>query len=278
MAKTFLVTGIAGFIGAALVGRLSELGRVTGLSRTPFAEPNVGFFKHDIVEPLPDRPELTGATVIHCAAEIRSTDRQTHWHSNVIGTRNLLTWCATHHVGRVVLFSTGGVYGYVDGRRMREDDPVRPDGPYAETKYAAEVEARRAADEIGLQLIIFRLYFPFSRNRPSGVFHLVDNAVRRGMPLRINRGGQPRITPAHVADVVDAVLRGVTDRIPSGCYNLCGDDDISFLDLVRSNERRLGIKANLVFTDQPCGDMMGCNAALQQTGWRPSARLNDLID
>jgi UDP-glucose 4-epimerase len=278
MAQTFLVTGATGYVGTALIERLSGLGRVTGLSRRPPAESDITFMRHDIALPLPDRPELAGATVIHCAAEIRSADRQRHWDTNVIGTRNLLAWCARHEVRRVFLFSTGSVYGYVEGRRMREGDPVRPDGSYAETKHAAEVEARRAADQAGLELIIFRLYFPFSRNPRAGLFHLIDDSVRRGLPLRINQAGRPRITPIHLADVAEAVLRGAAGGIPAGCYNLCGDEDISFLDLVRARERGLGIDAKLVFTDRPCGDMMGSNLGLRAVGWRPTRGLGDFIE
>jgi len=278
MAKAFLVTGATGYVGAALIETLTGRGKVTGLSRRPPAESDIAFMSHDIALPLPDCPALAGATVIHCAAEIRAADRQRHWDTNVIGTRNLLTWCARHEVTRVLLFSTGSVYGYVEGQRMRESDPVRPDGPYAETKHAAEVEALGWADQAGLELIIFRLYFPFSRNPPSGLFHLIEDSLQQGLPLRINRAGKPRITPIHLADVATAVLRGATGGIPAGCYNLCGDEDISFLDLVRAKARRLGTEAKLVFTDRTCGDMMGSNLALRAAGWRPTAGLDDLLE
>ena len=278
MAKAFLVTGATGYVGAALIESLTGLGRVTGLSRRPAADSDIPFISHDIALPLPDLPALAGATVIHCAAEIRGPDRQRHWDTNVIGTRNLMGWCARHEVRRVILFSTGSVYGYVEGRRMRESDPVRPDGPYAETKHAAEAEAQGSADQAGLELIVFRLYFPFSRNPPSGLFHLIEDSLRQGLPLRINRAGKPRITPVRLADVAAAVRRGATGGIPAGCYNLCGDEDISFLDLVHAKARRLGVDAKLVFTDRPCGDMMGSNLTLRAVGWRPTAGLDDLLE
>jgi dTDP-glucose 4,6-dehydratase len=278
MAQAFLVTGATGYVGAALSESLAQIGPVTGLSRRPPAGADIAFIGHDIALPLPDRPALAGATVIHCAAEIRSTDRQRHWDTNVIGTRNLMAWCARHQVRRVVLFSTGSVYGFVEGHRMRESDPVRPEGPYAESKHAAEAEAERAADQAGLELIVFRLYFPFSRKPPAGLFHLIEDSLRQGHPLRINRAGKPRITPTHLADVAEAVRRGATGGIPAGCYNLCGDADISFLDLVRAKARRLGVDAKLVFTDRPCSDMMGSNLALRAAGWRPTAGLDDFIE
>ncbi len=86
------------------------------------------------------------------------------------------------------------------------------------------------------------------------------------------------MTPVHLVDAVDAVARAVTPDFPPGCYNLCGDDDISFLELVRGKERRLGAVAKLALTDELCGDMMGSNAALRHAGWRPTIGLNDIID
>jgi nucleoside-diphosphate-sugar epimerase len=278
MPPAFLVTGASGFVGSAIAARLAEQGMVTGLARTPPARPELAFIRHDVANPFPDLPELSSAIVVHCAAEIRSQDPQLLWRSNVLGMRNLLAWCARHQVRRLVLLSTGGVYGYVKGRRMQESDPARPAGPYAETKYAAEDEARQWSERCGLELVTFRLYFPFSRSPGPGVFRLVEDAIRHGAPLQIKRDGAPRMTPVHLVDAVHAVARAVTPDFPPGCYNLCGDDDISFLELVRGKERRLGVKARLALTDELGGDMMGSNAALRHTGWRPTVGLNNIID
>ena len=278
MTSLFLVTGASGFVGAAVAIKLRELGTVFGLARKPSAESDTRFISHDIAQPIPSLPCLKGATVIHCAAEIRAHDPQRHWATNVAGTKNILDWCARHDVGRLILFSTGGVYGYVAGRRMEECDPIRPRGIYAQTKYAAEREARDYAVASGLELVIFRLYFPFCRDQPSGIFRLVEDALRRKAPLQIKRDGAPRITPIHVLDAADAVSRAIDRRFPMGCYNLCGDQDISFLDLVRGKELRLGIKGNLVATDETSGDMMGSNVALKRSGWQPIIGLEEIID
>ncbi len=79
-------------------------------------------------------------------------------------------------------------------------------------------------------------------------------------------------------DAAEAVARAVDRNFSPGCYNLCGDQDISFLDLVRGKEQRLGIKGNLVATDEMSGDMMGSNVALKQSGWRPIIGLEEIVD
>jgi nucleoside-diphosphate-sugar epimerase len=85
------------------------------------------------------------------------------------------------------------------------------------------------------------------------------------------------MTPIHVADVTDAVIHAMAPTFPVGCYNLCGDEEISFLELVRGMEARCGLVANLDHTDESSGDVMGDNAALRRTGWRPRRGVNDFL-
>jgi UDP-glucuronate decarboxylase len=271
MAPKFLVTGASGFVGSAVATALLDHGHVTGLSRSSCA------FTHDLVRPLPPQPQLKGAVVVHCAAEIRSTDWQQLWNSNVVATQNLLEWTRRHDVTRFILFSTGGVYGYQAGRRMRETDPVAPFDGYGHSKHLAELVCRSCAELFDLEVVIFRLYFPFGADQRSGVFRRIADALREGSPLRINQDGAPRMTPVHVADVADAVVRGIAPTFPAGCYNLSGDQDISFLELVRGMEARLGIAAKLIHANETPGDLMGDNAALRATGWRPRRRVQDFL-
>jgi nucleoside-diphosphate-sugar epimerase len=277
MAQTFLVTGASGSIGGAVATALRDRGEVTGLSRRPRAPEGIAAVAHDLARPLPPQPELKGAIVVHCAAELGAADWQRHWDSNVLATKNLLDWSRRHEVARFILFSSGGVYGYQPGRRMRETDPVAPADGYGHSKHLAEGVCRGYAALFGLELVIFRLYFPFGAGLRSGLFRRVADALCRGGRLQIKAGGGPRMTPVHVADVVDAVRRATAPAFPPGCYNLCGDQDISFLELVRAMESRLGIAAGLDDVPERSGDMMGDNAALRATGWGPRRRIEDFL-
>jgi len=277
MASTFLVTGASGSIGSAVATALLDHGHVTGLSRSPRAPSGIRALAHDLAEPLSPQPELKGAVVVHCAAELRPTEWQQQWNSNVAATQNLLEWSRRHEVARFILFSTGSVYGYQAGRRLQETDPAAPFDGYGHSKYLAELVARSYAELFDLEVVIFRLYFPFGAGQRSGIFRRVADALHKGSPLRINQDGAPRMTPVHVADVTDAVLGAVAPTFPVGCYNLSGDQDISFLELVRAMEARMGVAADLIHTHETPGDMMGDNTALRATGWRPRRLVNDFI-
>jgi nucleoside-diphosphate-sugar epimerase len=175
----FLVTGATGYVGRTIAAALGARGRVTALARrgTPsFDAASTGGITHDLTAPLPDLPALDGAVVVHCAAEIRASAWADHWRGNVIATRHVMDWAVRHRSPRVVLFSTGGVYGFQAGRRMSERDPVSPEGHYARTKLMAEDIARKLAARHGIDLVVLRLYFPFGGLFPR---HRGDRRPRR---------------------------------------------------------------------------------------------------
>lgn len=278
----FLVTGATGYVGhtvaAALAARAS--GSVTALARhsTPTG------ITHDLTAPLPDLPTLDGAVVIHCAAEIRAAAWAEHWRGNVIATRHVMDWAVRHRSPRVVVFSTGGVYGFQAGRRMTERDPAKPEGHYARTKLMAEDVARNIAERHGIDLVILRLYFPFGGAFPrggtaaAGLFQRVLTAVRDGGVLHVNPGGAPRITPVHVDDVAAAVVASVEPSFAPGTFNLSGDEDLSVLDLIERVQARVGGAAILRHTQQATGDLMGDNTSLRDAGWIPKHSVDGYLD
>lgn len=273
-----LVTGATGFIGGAVAAALQAHGQVTTVARRPAAAQGTQAVRHDLAAPMRDMPHLTGATVVHCAAEIRAPDWESHWRGNVLATRNILEWAVKHQARRFVMFSTGSVYGFQNGRRMQETDSLAPFGHYGYSKYIAEELCRVYADLFKLPMVVFRLYFPFGPGQNAGMFRLIENAVRSGSRLQIKNNGAPNITPVHVDDVVQAVILSLGNNFPAGTYNLCGDEDISFLGLVRKMETRLGTSARMEFTSEAAGDMLADNSRLRQTGWTPRQTIDNYLD
>ena len=274
----FLLTGGTGFVGRSVLHALANLGHVSLISRRPLQGKGVDIIEHDLSIPLPELPRLRKATVIHCAAEIRAPDWESHWRGNVLATRNILEWAVKHQARRFVMFSTGSVYGYQDNQHMKEGDNLAPFGHYGYSKYIAEKLCKAYADMFQLPVVMFRLYFPFGPSQTAGMFRLIENAIRSGNPLHIKDKGAPNITPVHVDDVVQAVIHSLGTDFPAGIYNLCGDEDISFLGLIRKMEARLGITANIEFTKETAGDMIADNAKLRRTGWTPRHTIDNYLD
>ncbi len=285
----FLVTGATGYVGRAVAAALGARGKVTALARritSPFGAGVTHDVAHDLTTPLPDVPALADAVVVHCAAEIRAGAWADHWRGNVIATRHVMDWAVRHRSPRVVLFSTGAVYGFQAGRRMSERDPVSPEGHYARTKLMAEEIARAIAARHGLDLVIFRLYFPFGGPWPvaagdpgaAGLFHRVLTAVRDGGVLHVNPGGAPRITPVHLDDVAAAVVASVDPSFAPGIFNLSGDEDLGVLELIERVQARMDRAAILRQTHHATGDLMGDKTSLCRTGWTPIRSVDSYLD
>lgn len=269
MSRVFLLTGASGHVGRAVWPVLARCGHLTAIGRRPLAASTETAIVHDLSQPLPPWPDLAGATVVHCAAEIRASDWITHWKGNIEATRHVLDWAVRHGSRRVVVFSTGSVYGFQPDRRMVETDPLAPDGPYAHSKRIVEAIADAYAQQFGLAVVTFRLYFPYGGEPAWGLFGRIEHSVANGEALTINRGGAPRLTPVHVDDVSAAVLMSVSDTFHPGVYNLCGDEDISVLEAVERTQARLGRTTRLAPSDLEPGDMMGSNERLRGAGWTP---------
>lgn len=273
----FVVSGDSGFLGGAIAQTLSLRGRVTGLSRRGMARAGVDAMAIDLARPLPAMPGVQNPVVLHCAAEIRSPEWEAHWRGNVEATHNLLEWSVRHAAQRFIYISTGSVYGF-QPRAAHECDPLRPQGYYAQTKRLGEEVCKSYAQAFSLELIIFRLYFPYGVGQKAGVFFLIDDALKHGKTLTVNSDGGMRFTPLAITDAVAALVAAAEGDTPPGTYNLCGDETISFAELVGRMEHYSGLKADVRHVDQTSSDMMGDNAALRAAGWRPRETIDSWLN
>lgn len=117
-----LVTGASGFLGSALIPKLLARGhKVYGLSRHPPApDENLIPLEGDILKPnlgLEEVPEELHA-IHHLAAIHRLGEDKdgSIWETNVIGTQNVLDFCAKHGIPHLYFTSTS----YTQGRNAYE--------------------------------------------------------------------------------------------------------------------------------------------------------------
>jgi nucleoside-diphosphate-sugar epimerase len=272
MGERFVITGAAGFVGSNLSKRLVNRGEVLAIARgpLPLTHSQLGVLPADITSTIPDVNRFRGATVIHSAAVMNSPDRRMLWTTNVVGTLNMLEWAIRHEARHFVFFSSGGVYGYAKDRPWLESDPVNPIGFYGHTKLIAENLTRAYCDMAKLAVSVIRLFFPYGEGQKRGIFRLVSDSIQNGSALTVNQGGAPRINPVHIDDVVSATEK-ILDT-PGGyhVFNLCGDEAVSFLDLVNRFESKHGKKAVLKLSGIDHEDLLGSNRLLKdQTGWQP---------
>ena len=165
----FLITGAAGFLGSALANRLIKEGHsVRGLDDLSTGDPavlspDVHFTRGDVN----DRPKLWTLLqevdcVYHLAARVLVPESvlypREYNQVNVGGTVSLMEAMRDVGVRRVVLISSGAVYGNQERQPVREDAIPSPTSPYAVSKLAAEYYVRTIGALWGIETVCLRVF------------------------------------------------------------------------------------------------------------------------
>jgi GDP-4-dehydro-6-deoxy-D-mannose reductase len=153
---SILITGAGGFVGGHL---LAELGSDAAASSADVLDGEAL---------AAELRELRPAAVIHLAA-LSSVSASWEgvaevWRTNALGTVQMLEAVrAEAPKARVIVASSGEVYGRAETIPTPEDAPVAPISPYAASKAAAELAASQAA-ATGLDVAVVR---PFPQVGPG---------------------------------------------------------------------------------------------------------------
>jgi UDP-glucuronate 4-epimerase len=236
MVAPVLVTGAAGFIGAAVTAALLERGeRVVGLDNlNPYYDPALkrarlarleaadrgsGRFRFEQLD-LADAEAVEAVIgaeapdrVVHLAAQagVRySIDHPSAYiQSNLVGFGVVLEACRQHRVGHLVYASSSSVYGGNRQMPFSEQHPVNhPVSLYAATKKANELMAHTYSHLYGLPatgLRFFTVYGPWGR--PDMAPMLFARAILAGEPIKVFNHGEMRRDFTYIDDIAAGVIR-----------------------------------------------------------------------
>ncbi len=248
--RRWLVTGVAGFIGSALLERLLDLGQsvvgvdnfLTGHKRNlddvlainPDERLQFRFIEGDLRDPAVAREACKDVDIVLHEAALGSVPRSikdplaSHAH-NVDAFLNVLWAAKDAGVSRLVYASSSSVYGDHPGLPKHEDRIGKPLSPYAATKRADEIYAQVFHDVYGQQLIGLRYFNVFGRRQdPDGPYAAViprwiANLVA-GKPCVMFGDGANSRDFCYVDNIVQANLLAATvpDPAVTGTVYNCG--------------------------------------------------------
>ena len=238
MTQPILVTGAAGFIGAAISERLVAQGEtVVGIdnlndyysqelkrSRLERIQHSNFDFKEQDISNETEIAELFATikpkSVIHLAAQagVRYSieNPNAYIKSNILGFMQILEGCRHQKVNHLVYASSSSVYGGYTNLPFHESQSVNhPVSLYAATKKSNELMAHTYSHLYGISatgLRFFTVYGPWGR--PDMAPMLFAEAVLKGKPIRIFNYGKMRRDFTYIDDIVEGILR-VLDKPPS---------------------------------------------------------------
>ena len=222
----YFITGGAGFIGSTLSNRLAREGHVVRVLDDCSAGeparllPEVQFTEGDINEKTLLWKLLQDVDcVFHLAAKVSVSESvlfpRDYNHVNVGGTVTLMEAVRDTHIRRVVMTSSGAIYGAQDQVPYEENAVVHPGSPYAVSKLAAEYYLRTIAEETRVEAVclrVFNAYGPGQRvtlSNPPIIPNFLRHALTNGSIVIHGDGNQTR-DYVYVDDVVDALISAAT--------------------------------------------------------------------
>ena len=235
MTRTVLVTGAAGFIGAALALRLLDRGdRVVGIDNlNSYYDPALKRARLQRIEAaahpgawrfeqlaLEDGEALMSlfageqpGVVVNLAAQagVRYSleNPAAYIQSNLVGFGHILEGCRHQGVENLVYASSSSVYGGNRNLPFHERQPVNhPVSLYAASKKANELMAHTYSHLYGLPatgLRFFTVYGPWGR--PDMAPMLFAKAILAGEPIKVFNHGKMQRDFTYIDDIVEGVLR-----------------------------------------------------------------------
>jgi UDP-N-acetylglucosamine 4-epimerase len=312
--KTWLVTGVAGFIGSSLLAELLSMGQtVVGLDNfaTGFQaniDDVLGALPHhanrfrlitgDIRDAKTCRAACEGVDYVLHQAALGSVPRSlddpaTSNAVNVDGTLNMFVAARDAGVRRTVYASSCAIYGDSAELPLNETRPFLPLSPYAATKAADEMYAAAFARSFGAEIVGLRYFNVFGRRQdPNGAYAAVIprwiTSLVKGEPCRVFGDGSSSRDFVHVSNVAQANILAATSsdkRSVGAVFNVATGTTTSLNELFREIRDVLaGINPSVadaepVYDAPRPGDIAHSSASIDRIrdvlGYEPGLRLTD---
>lgn len=313
--KTWLVTGVAGFIGSNLLEMLLKLNQtVIGLDN--FA---TGYQKNlDEVKTLVTDEQWQGFTFIEgdirdvntCLTASKNADYVLHQaalgsvprsiadpittnSANITGFLNMLEAAKQNNVTSFVYAASSSTYGDHPALPKVEENIGNPLSPYAVTKYVNELYADVYSRTYGFKCIGLRYFNVFGRRQdPDGAYAAVipkwTASMIKDEQVFINGDGLTSRDFCYIENTVQMNILAATaqDDAKAHVYNVAVGDRTTLNDLFSSIKSALitsnvEIKQEAEYRDFRAGDVRHSQAdvskAVKNLGYAPSHRIQEGI-
>lgn len=313
--RTWLITGVAGFIGSHLLECLLSLGQaVVGLDNFSTGHPkNIDeaverggvdarfrLIYGDIREFSVCADACSGVDIVLHHAALASVqgsiaDPMEYHRANVDGFANMLVAARDAKVKRFVYASSSAVYGADTGTPKREERIGESLSPYAATKLTNEIYGALFKRVYGFQTIGLRYFNVFGRRQdPQGAYAAVIprwvSSLAVDKPCIIMGDGETTRDFVHVDDAIQANVLAATvedDSATGKVYNVASGRRTTLnelYDIIRGQvaERRHFAPPPPVYEDFRPGDIRHSLADVtlikNNLGFVPGRSLSDGID
>ncbi|EET81506.1 NAD dependent epimerase/dehydratase family protein [Acinetobacter radioresistens SK82] len=295
--KTWLITGVAGFIGSNLLETLLKLNQnVVGLDNfatghqynldevQSLVEPeqwaNFKFYEGDIRSFADCQTACAGVDYVLHQAALGSVPRSiadpiTTNAANITGFLNMLTAARDAEVKSFTYAASSSTYGDHPALPKVEENIGKPLSPYAVTKYVNELYAEVFARTYGFKAIGLRYFNVFGKRQdPNGAYAAVipkwTAAMIAGDDVFINGDGETSRDFCFIENTVQANILAATtqnDEAKNQVYNVAVGDRTTLNGLFNAikaalNENGVTYTKEPIYRDFRAGDVRHSQASV----------------
>lgn len=297
--KTWLITGVAGFIGSNLLETLLKLNQnVVGLDNfatghqhnldevqslvKPEQWANFKFYEGDIRNFADCQKASAGVDYVLHEAALGSVPRSiadpiTTNAANITGFLNMLTAARDAEVKSFTYAASSSTYGDHPALPKVEENIGKPLSPYAVTKYVNELYAEVFARTYGFKTIGLRYFNVFGKRQdPNGAYAAVipkwTAAMIAGDDVFINGDGETSRDFCFIENTVQANILAATtqnDKAKNQVYNVAVGDRTTLNDLFNAikaalNENGVTYTKEPIYRDFRAGDVRHSQASVNK--------------
>ena len=298
---TYLITGIAGFIGSSIARALLVQGdQVRGIDN--FATGNrenlseilnqIDLREADLLDLSAVRDACKGVDYIFHEAAIPSVPKSVvdplgSNQANVDGTVHLLLAAKDAKVKRVVYAASSSAYGDTPTLPKREDMPPNPISPYAVAKLASEYYMTSFYRCYGLETVCLRYFNIFGpRQDPSSPYSgvlakFITQMLAGEQPTIFGDGTQSRDF-TYIDNTVDANLLAIKAPAAEAAgrvFNVATGTRVDLNETFQLLKKIIGFKGEVKYAAERAGDVKHSLADLSRTekhlGYKPKVNFEE---
>lgn len=277
--KTYLVTGAAGFVGSRLSKALLARGeRVVGLDNLNDYYARIHKDRH-LADLLPQKdftflqadlcddaklktifaehqPQFVAHLAAMAAVRYSVQHPLIYGQINVQASMNLMDAARLHGNPAMVMASTGSLYGSITPVPFVETATAdRPLAPYPASKRAMELFAYSFHHLFKTPITVLRFFNVYGpHGRPDMMPWQWTQMILRGETLKLYNNGELKRDWTYIDDIVTGFIAALDKSFPYEIINLGCGNPVSNNEFVRTLEKLLGKKANVVDAPTPASE------------------------
>jgi len=298
---TYLITGIAGFIGSSLARAVLAQGdKVRGIDNLSTGKAEniaeilgrIDFREADLLDMQAVQSASTGADYVLHQAAIPSVPKSVldplgSNRANVDATVNLLVAARDVKVKRVVYAASSSVYGDTPTLPKHEDMPPNPISPYAVAKLAGEYYMTSFYRCYGLETVCLRYFNIFGpRQDPSSPYSgvlakFITQMLKGEQPTIFGDGTQSRDF-TYVDNAVEANLlacKAPAKQVAGGVFNIATGQRADLNQTFRLLKTLIGYPGEVKYAPERAGDVKHSLADISRAekflGYQPKVAFED---